>query len=544
MSTLKSRRKPTFISNFVAKTVMIIVQLLVAIALWKLLIVNMSVSMVKKQPYRNDDAPRSTSDVGAITNTAQNEILSNQQNQIVYTGSFGIGHRMNKLSCVHHLLFANMDSALNNYISIIKVEWGTCPNNNIANDKANIDIFEYLFESQFINASDAKSHDDPQHQQQILSDLNNNDLNFFGNKKLWIRNDVAGYYAGQSYKNAKIKLKGRNTFDLFNSKLNSDYNLFRYLINHRFIGYNHLQQYKHKHEWEKHYVLGVHIRAGNGEKDHFVQSGRSIVLNDDDDNNSTWHEQQIVRHIAQAIQQIYEASITLKPPLVFLATDTEHYIKALTNALQEYNIPLISFNEQPRIPKGMGVSYDNAIYFQHRNVSCYQSWYGSMIDMILLSESNTVLATTRSTFTQIVPNSIVFHRTDNHYKYCEMDLLTPKRNSSKVTCFQNQQSWLMRHNSSEWNTFCVNGDDASEEVNGCNSSQPVAHKLMVHFPDIGDHDYKHDAMYTEAIAFLRQRQPLLPNETLYFYGRKYNSKYRVRSTKGNPETIQSNWTWE
>ena len=67
---------------------------------------------------------------------------------------------------------------------------------------------------------------------------------------------------------------------------------------------------------------------------------------------------------------------------------------------------------------------------------------------------------------------------------------------------------------------------------------------MVHFPDIGDHDYKHDAMYTEAIAFLRQRQPLLPNETLYFYGRKYNSKYRVRSTKGNPETIQSNWTWE
>ena len=569
---LTSRRKLVFVSNALFKiSTGIITITSLSIIVWEFLIVTKSRGLIHQQIHRNDmysngrAASLSVPTDNATTISTTGSV--SQQNQLLYTGSFGIGHRMNKLSCLYHMLLANKSrSEFYKHVSVIKIEWGTCPTTSATQDKSNIDIFEYLFASQYIDMFHVHdlyygthSQGDNTLNSSILgkttrADNQKKDLNLIGTKTLWIRNDVAGYYAGQSYKNAQIRLTHNIVRDFLGTKLLSDNQLFRYLIEHRFIGYNHVQQYKIEHEWDKHYVMGVHIRAGNGEQNHFVQSGRNMGLGDVGEH--TRHDERIVQSIARSIQHLYsnakrEQSISVKPPLVFLATDTEHYIKALTKALKSYNIPLITFNEQPRIPKGMGVSYDNAIYLQQSNISCYQSWYGSMIDMTLLSESSTVIATTRSTFTQILPNSIVFHRagSKNSYKYCEMDL-TSNQNNTKVTCFRSQTSWLLRNNSSEWSTFCVNGNNEDLVDRGCidssaeNGSHPVTHKLMVHFPDIDDHDSKHRKTYSDAIAFLQQQQPLLPNETIYYYGRKYNSKYRVRRKKEKSETVQSNWTWE
>jgi hypothetical protein len=564
ITTLKPRRKIVFASAVLLKITMSIFLVSLLMIIWELLAITNTVRLVKQQGRRIGmywfGIPTPSSLSTDSTTTISTADSSSPQNQLLYAGSFGIGHRMNKLSCVHHMLSANKDrSEFYKYISIIKVEWGTCPSTNSTHYTSNVDIFEYLFASQYISMTDVKQQRDSYYRTPPLggsTTTNNNlsyrtaahnrskDFDFLGQKTLWIRNDVAGYFAGQSYKNAKIRLHNSNALELFHDKLLSDNHLFQYLIKHRFIGYNHVQQYKLEHEWDKHYVMGIHIRAGNGEQNHFVQSGRNIVM--------AGRQEQIVEHIAKTIHQIYinvknEQKFSVKPPLVFLATDTEYYIQSLTNALRLYNMPLISFNEQPRIPKGMGVSYDNTIYLQQSNISCYQSWYGSMIDMTLLSESDTVIATTRSTFTQILPNSVVFHRAGTKssiYKYCEMDLISKGKNT-KTTCFQNQTSWLLRNNSSEWNTFCVEGDTASVKVNDCNgnSKNPVTHKLMVHFPDIGDHDSKHHKMYRDALAFLKY-QTKRHNDTIYYYGKKYNRKYRFRSSKGNPETIQSNWTWE
>jgi hypothetical protein len=573
--TMTKGRKIGFVRNISRKmTIRVIVISLVIIVL-ELLIATKPGWLVNQQTRRidMDSFGNPFSGYGATTDTTtiRSTIDSvRPKNLLLYTGSFGIGHRMSKLSCVYHLLLAHKNrSDFYKYLSTIKVVWGICPTTTSSTDEANLDIFEYLFGSQYISLADVNQQRDSVTSSQVgattfitrniaASTNPNRDLNILGRKTLWIRNDVAGYYAGQSYKNAKIVLKERKALDIFNDKLQSDYHLFRYLVEHRFIGYNHVQQYKLQHEWDQHYVIGVHIRAGNGEQNHFVQSGRNFVMYSGD--KSTQHYQErIVKHIAKSIHQIYinakaEQPISAKLPIVFLATDTELYIDALTRALRPYQIPLLSFNEQPRIPKGMGVSYDNTIYMQQANISCYQSWYGSMIDMTLLSESDTVIATTRSTFTQIIPGSIAFHQKTGNgnstYKYCEMDLQS-YRNSTKVTCFKNQISWLLRNNSREWNTFSVGCDDANIEYNDCNvdstlddDDHPVAHKLMVHFPDIDDrYDGKKEKMYIDALAFLQQ-ETQLPNETVYYYGKKFNKKYRSRRNKGNPEIIQSNWTWE
>ena len=79
-------------------------------------------------------------------------------------------------------------------------------------------------------------------------------------------------------------------------------------------------------------------------------------------------------------------------------------------------------------------------------------------------------------------------------------------------------------------------------MSGNKDTSPVTHKLMVHFPDVDVHDRKHRNIYTNAIEFLQQSAPLPLNERLFYYGKKYNSKYRVRSD--TKETIQINWTWK
>jgi hypothetical protein len=487
--------------------------------------------MTHTASFVSDTTTKSTK--STITNRRQ--ASPRTLNQILYTGSFGIGHRMNKLSSVYHLLVPKDDNSNDQYtdfckyISMIQVEWGTCPDSR-TND---IDIFDYLFASQYIHIPDVSCSSDDE--EQGYHDIDNPKLQ--GNKTIWIRNDVTGYYAGQSYKNAKVTLDN-TMIQSFHSKTRSDYQFFQYMIQQRFIGWNQVRQYQIAHHWDNHYVFGVHIRAGNGEMDHFIQSGRNGFQNN--------HPEQIAQHIALSIhhivQKLMSQRIDTKPPLVFVATDTEYYITALTHALIAYNIPTISFHEQPRIPAGMGVSYERSIYETQTNVSCLQSWYGSMMDMTILSQTNTVVATSRSTFTQILPNSIVFHRDENrrtYYKYCEMDVLFQSQ-MSKVTCFTNYTSWLLRNNRSEWDTMCINCSTSLDHLD--NEIDAVTHKLMVHLPDVvvdggGGRNHK-SPMYTNVIAFLESPN-VLSNNTVYYYGKKYNGKYRTKAT----ETMQRDWTW-
>jgi hypothetical protein len=453
-------------------------------------------------------------------------------NRVLYTGSFGFGHRMSKLSAAVHLI---VSSELRRYIPRIEVQWGTCPSNDSSDPASGVDIFAYLFHSTELFLPDI-----------IMGNTSSEDneldpLHSSGGKVLWIRNDVAGYYAGQAYKNAGLSLNFTRASEVFHDKLRTDYSLYEHLfLSKRFIGFYEVQTFLKQHHWEKYFVMGVHIRAGNGEQNHFTSSQR----------NGFVQQPEVTFSIAQSIIRLYRASMEqhrqsrpMKAPMVFLATDTEYYVQALRKELSSF-CDVIVYHQQPRVPPGQGVSYETN-WTNSDPQTCLQGWYGAAMDMMLLSSSDAIIATSRSTFTQIVPASIAFHRAADHtWKYCEMDLLTSSI-TAKMTCFSDPASWLFRRNEGTWHTFCtpnhVSFNNQSHPLcDETGSIFPVAQKLMIHFPDISKSKHD-DRMYQTTIDFLRSSHSLLPNETLFYYGKKYNPKYR-HSRKH--ETFLANWTWQ
>jgi Nodulation protein Z (NodZ) len=473
---------------------------------------------------------------------------SNALNKMIYTGSFGFGHRMSKLSAAVHLMAS---TEFQQYISIVHVDWGTCrPRTRTKNESQTplnhhetVEIFAYLFNSTEISIPGFNSHSNTEMAVTENHHHHNNPL-LHGGKVLRIRNDVAGYYAGQSYKNSGLLLNYTLAKEVYNDKLRMDYSLYQHLfLSKRFIGFHDTQLFQEQQQWGSYFVIGVHVRAGNGEQHHFASSQRNDILKNE----------HMIDGIALSIQQLYHAAKeqqqntnALKPPIVFLATDTEIYIDALRQALFKF-CSVVIYDQQPRVPPGQGVSYETEWTESNPN-SCLRGWYGAAIDMILLSQSDVLIATSRSTFTQIVPASILFHRVENQqqqtWRYCEMDLFTSS-STTTMTCFRNQQSWLFRDNKTEWHTFHVTNQNVSSVSYNSydrisNSTQPVAQKLMVHLPDISTTVKSNRPMYLSAIDFFKSIEPRLPNETLFYYGKKYNSKYR-RNHK--IEIFRPNWTW-
>ena len=451
-------------------------------------------------------------------------------NRVLFTGSFGFGHRMSKLSAAIHLVAS---TKFHRYIPLVQVQWGICPGGiEFVNDSA-VDIFAYLFNSTEIEISSIESNSG-------TADNPLDPVRAMDGKVLWIRNDVAGYYAGQSYKNAGLSLNYSLASKVFHDKLRWDHALYKHLfLSKRFIGFYEIQQYQKQHRWDSFFVMGVHVRAGNGEQNHFTSAQRNVFL----------QQPAVIHSIAQSIRQLYNAMkkqysqpMKMKAPLVFLATDTEYYIDALRQELSSF-CDVIVYHHQPRVPSGHGVSYETN--WTHSDPqTCLQGWHGAAMDMMLLSLSDVLVATSRSTFTQIVPASIIFHRASDHaWKYCEMDLFSSST-STGMTCFRDQSSWLFRFDDSTWHTFCIpknttSGNQSNRACEELSLGFPVAQKLMVHFPDISKPS-ENDRMYRSAIDFLQSSDPLFPNETLFYYGKKYNPNYR-RSRKN--EVFLANWTW-
>jgi Nodulation protein Z (NodZ) len=72
--------------------------------------------------------------------------------------------------------------------------------------------------------------------------------------------------------------------------------------------------------------IGMHIRAGNGEDGDFHRKGRAIR-----------DQAHFVLNVVQLIQHLMRNVDKNKPPIVFLATDTEHYIEMFRTALSSPN---------------------------------------------------------------------------------------------------------------------------------------------------------------------------------------------------------------
>jgi hypothetical protein len=87
-----------------------------------------------------------------------------------------------------------------------------------------------------------------------------------------------------------------------------------------------------------------------------------------------------------------------------LATDTPKYIPIISNYTTQFGIETIVM-PQDRVEKGVTLSIK-------QGEKCAKGWYDMLLDDILLSFSDVLIAARHSTFTQSMPMPLVFDRSN------------------------------------------------------------------------------------------------------------------------------------
>lgn len=424
---------------------------------------------------------RTTSTTAVVDAAAGTELLSSSNNaaavsllplgraKILYVGEFGLGHRLSKLTGAY-------DLARRHNLTLV-TDWGYCDeargDERDGPNLSQVEIFHHLFGGEPLwqppLPPSQSAHLSTSHRIVVVAPL------------VRIRNDVPGYYAGQMYKNARVPLTA-NVIKRWYRKMDGDLELFRRLEG-RFRFNVRIQEFLQQHHWGDHFVVGLHLRAGNGERDHFVQSQRGIT------DESLW-----VRENLSLVHQFLQTQQHTKPPALFLATDTPRLVDVVQRELASWQPSLSLWLSPSQLPK-------NGVSFVNRGSGCLRGWEDSWMDATLLASSDALVAGARSTFTQILPRARVLDRGGT---YCEAE-------GPRMTCFRDPLTWLLRNattsNTAVSTTLALNSSDHAE---------PVLHKVMVHLPE------------PDLDAEERLPQLLLGKSTapVLKYGERFASKYR------------------
>jgi hypothetical protein len=452
-------------------------------------------------------------------------------NRVVHQGQFGLGHRLSKLSAAYHL-------AERLSVPILEAQWNDCrTNNNHNKNSTNSSLSSVSSEEDNTNNMFHRLFGGIEIPIQSRNNRRNGSAAFATTqqqrqgKTILVRNDVHGYYAGQAYKNFQIPIDD-SVRQRWKDKLDRDRRLFR-LLQDRFMAHHpQLREFQQQHDWLNHHVIGVHIRAGNGEAGHFAeaQRGTQVLHHHTTNNNNNTTMMDIPRVLVQFIQDMMRQhqhkeqtsnNDPVKPILVFVATDTVAWIDILQHALSSSsssfsNIPVISF-PQSRVEPGQGVGFSA---WKDDSDHCVDGWITAAMDMFLLAATNTLIATTRSTFTQILPLRLVLSSSPSGTggTFCEVhNNLNGSTTTSLVACFRSMDQWL----------FPDQADNTTDHTN--------PHKVMVHLPDV----HNADRIFENAQQFLDGTAPLRSDEEhVYYYGRKYNPNYRAK------RPFQSSWAYQ
>lgn len=148
-------------------------------------------------------------------------------------------------------------------------------------------------------------------------------------------------------------------------------------------------------------------RLGNGEQEHFKEAGRGV----DDEMNFVHNLLDLLNTFVLELQTSHpnrfmadacSRSMNDKRPLFFLATDSPKYIPIISNYTKQFGIQTIVV-PQDRIKTGVTFAIKEG-------KKCVKSWYDMLLDDIVLSFSDVLVAARHSTFTQSMPMPLVFDR--------------------------------------------------------------------------------------------------------------------------------------
>jgi hypothetical protein len=373
--------KTTAISK--VKTLKLVLILSIIISLSSVYVVTSNVVFTQPNPSDNGSLSQSkkirhrsnrTRLHKPLTNLTGRELYLESLNSVDYYACCGLGHRLTKLSDAWYVA-RNLSFAL-------KTFWGFCDER--------IEVFSHLFGTQ------------PE------SELTNVQL---GRHMLQFRNQVPGM---------QPLVRSRRTCrcDGHEDKVQADLDFYRSLYS-RFQFKTDVEEFMLKHAFRNHTVLGVHVRAGNGEAGDFTRKKRTI------DNPDHWVKL-VVGHLQNLLQKN-----AIGNPLLYVATDTPDMIVRFRTALP--NIPVVDL---PQERAETGVLFGEKGAITESGSKCLNGWVQAMTDMMLLSSADIVIASRPSSFVQSMPQALVFGARRSPRPFCEMP-----PDASWFKCYATYREW-------------------------------------------------------------------------------------------------------
>ena len=366
-------------------------------------------------------------------------------NNLLHDAEFGLGHRLTKMSSAWHLT-----KALN--LTRMEFRWVSCAGYP--------SIFPRLFGSSFIDVPGTE-------EAAVTANAAGN-----VNKTVVIVNDVSGYYSGKNYKHHKVEFPHNSPFL---DKLESDLEFYK-LLRAKFNGRRNVTKFMQEYRFKEHFVIGLHLRLGNGEEFHFVESGRNVS----NEYEFTYNLIDLIRSFLEKVEKTHPERFRneyereggclpyhkRKTPLLFLATDSPKFIPIIGNMTQSFGVETIVF-PQLRLESGVTLSLSK------KGKKCIHGWQCMIFDQILLSYSDVLIAARPSTFTQTLPMSLVFDHGDSRSNsgphFCEVS-----DSALTMVCLEDVRTWLFREDTSKMFTYWISSVIPMESVN---------HDLSVHLPD-------------------------------------------------------------
>mmetsp|Transcript_16479 Transcript_16479/g.47386 ORF Transcript_16479/g.47386 Transcript_16479/m.47386 type:complete len:525 (-) Transcript_16479:215-1789(-) len=324
-----------------------------------------------------------------------------------YRAARGLGHRLTRIASAYHLAH-RLGVGLHQ-------EWGECPSAG-ATEGPDVKIWDQLFGEGDLrvgrsSASSPKASIDftPSRPPPLGS----------------ISNEVPGY---KPYSTHKLR-HGDLANDLFHTSVD-----FYHQIRARFVQRRseRIARFLRDSRWADSFVLGLHVRTGNGEGGDFNAKNRAITDLD------VW-----AREASKTLSGFVRRYGHSKPPLLFIATDMadlvgliERHMLASNSAVKVAALPLETRES------GTGVSY------KVKDEHCIQAWEDQFFDVVLLSLADVVITARYSSFAQSMPMTILFAEAEStphgegamKYPFCEFGL-----QGDILQCYTSLIAWKKRN---------------------------------------------------------------------------------------------------
>ena len=357
---------------------------------------------VRKQQHRHHE-----NGLDRVQINSKQEIRLKRSSSIDYFSCCGAGHRLSKLADAYY--------AAKKLEFTVRVFFGFCSQQ---------EVFSYLFGPRPLNEN------------QVLDKINagfrvGKDMNILPDMYIKVSNEVPGF--------KKITRYGVSTAGYVNTtncpcpkeRFNSDVELFTDLRDNRFRARGVVESFRRQFFVGK-TVIGLHVRAGNGEKE-FLTRGREIGGGLDE-----W-----CRSMTSLLTSLSNKFHKEEPPILFVASDTVKVISRLREMLKG-RMEVIDF-KQERIDDGQGVLFGAVGDVNNDGDQCKNGWLDSFTDMMLLSYADVLVAGRPSSFTQSLPMTLTLSTPKAKRKvlksYCEVD-----PNATAFMCFEDLEEWCCKGN--------------------------------------------------------------------------------------------------